>query len=506
MNPLRLLLRAAIPLVFVVQADAQHIRTITVRPQHAREKLYTLKANESVYYNEYSLFAVNKGTNYAFVLKRPGGLYLVYNGKEEGPYDDVRDCPGLTGIWVCQGEKRSCVLDITSGKKITGFKSIYPVYQNGETYPVFYCSKDGKDYLYDMKAGKTFGPFENLRCYRYNEKKHFFSTQNEKGEWTVYSNNKHYGPFKKEPQLEYLAGADMGVFHVNEAFEGFPAYYQFEDGSKIGDSRKDVNAYNSFYSIAKNKWVLVSQGQGKYVNNRRLSSTTIRFDDGKTVGPINMIQYSFRAENGHYAYLESDSLGKNTTVCFDGRPVTTSESGLDIISCGPDEVYYCDKTSKALFRNGMNTGLTLSGYTYNAVRTSANKKRTLIAAVGDKPGVYENGRKLVDIPSDALVSYNWGFTDDEKSGYITYSQNATIRIKLFDGRTFGPYTYLDKGEGVLMSGNLRHVGFIAGGYAYIDGQRQEANAFHMTYDNDATAYRWISLDKKTVYLDTFELE
>jgi|GEM_PF-3074668 len=490
-----------LPLIFLVQAEAQNVHTINVRPQLSREKIYTLKPGESIHYNEYALNMRQAKTGYAFVIVRKEKLWLRYNGKELGPYRHVANVNNDYRYWICYNENNATVIDIETERRLGPYSSIYQS-SYSDANPTFQCEKDGKKFLCEMKSGKKIGPYKNLHVYRFDEQEQLFAYQQEEGGWYLKSGRKTFGPFEKQPYVSRFPEQDTWAVQVLEKFESYPSYILLKDGRKFGCSEAGYTN-SSFFPLDKERWLFAreeAKEKGSKSSGVKLAFST---SDGADLGTFEVNRYTLFVQGGRFAFTGPRADGSGCIVYLDGKALSTHDGLVRISYLGKNDLYYSDNTTRELFRNGTNTGLVLGTRSYHSFRTSPDGKQLLYTAAD---GVYKNGRKIISLPENASSTFDWGFTPDGNGSYVIYQENAATLLRTGNGRTYGPYNYFDRHETISISADQAHVAYIANGYAHVDGKRFDGNAFRMSYDEEDSAYRWITLDKKDIYLSTYEIE
>lgn len=137
--------------------------------------VYTLKDNERIIYlSEHRLLASHTGVGHLLFLERPTGYFILFNGKEFGPYQDVEFSESKASLfdWAVSRNGKWYQLILDQGLLAGPYDNVVDVYRP---------EADLQSYLGNTIANNHFG----------------FRAQ--KGKlWYINVNNKEYGPYKED--------------------------------------------------------------------------------------------------------------------------------------------------------------------------------------------------------------------------------------------------------------------------------------------------------------------
>lgn len=237
--------------------------------------VYTLKDNERIIYlTEHRLLASHTGVGHLLFLERPAGYFILFNGKEFGPFQDIQLSESQSSLfdWAVSRSGKWYQLILEQGLLVGPYDEVIDVYRLGF---------DPDDYLGATIANNYFG----------------FRAQ--KGKlWYVNVNNKEYGPYKQD---------DWGTpyFYNRDGF--IMAYTQRLSQLNVPD-------------LPRGDSIRVGPASSKPSSMRLYEKQLMQGDK-----PIMTNILEFKEDKTQRHFLAIDNLGD---VFLDGKPTNTVKADL----------------------------------------------------------------------------------------------------------------------------------------------------------------------------------
>lgn len=314
--------------------------------------VYTLKENERIIYlGEHRLLVTNTGIGHLLFLSRANGYFILFNGKEYGPYESIgftESAASLMDWAVSQGGKWfQLILD--KGIQLGPYDNVVDVYRSYEYGDAYrgtdytgnhygFRARKGKEW-YSVIDGKPYGPYINepgngmphfnytggtlrayLQDYDYDSNT---ATYKSRGDSVVlgkspesvyrltgkvfYKNNQpikeNISYFEEDVDFKnYLAIDEDNIVSMNgNKVEGCPPA---SEGSYGYYSPKPSFIHGSGHAIVLHK---VDNSDYYYLTKQKIS-----------IGPFNDVEKSslcFSRDANHYAY------SKGTQILINGKVV-----------------------------------------------------------------------------------------------------------------------------------------------------------------------------------------
>lgn len=137
--------------------------------------LYTLKENERiVMVTEHRLLVSNTGIGHLLFLSRPAGYFILYNGREFGPFETLsfRESNVSLMDWAVRQKGKWYQLLLDKGLLIGPYDDVVDLYRSGEFYDFFkgtdysgnhwgFRARRGEQW-YSIVNGKEYGPYKDI--------------------------------------------------------------------------------------------------------------------------------------------------------------------------------------------------------------------------------------------------------------------------------------------------------------------------------------------------------
>lgn len=250
-------------------------------------------------FDEIRNIQVEKGA-ITFYYKNEGKSYVFINGKKEGPYDFIGTSSYVSILdafyYKINGEYFA---QIVGGKKYGPYPSVPSIFFDSESkkYLVAGGKKGNIELIYN---GEKLGVFNNyMKSYGSKQNEMFNSdklpnliVENKDNTFTMFVQDKIYGPFKGEPSYIYDSITKQEAIVYTESNNGRDEVYLIKDGNKIGPFKSAV--FNT----------VLSRGSAKFYDNylfalEDFNNKFYLFTTKQTFGPLDAcsFKHEYRPKN-----------------------------------------------------------------------------------------------------------------------------------------------------------------------------------------------------------------
>lgn len=533
-------------LTLVVSAQAQKV--ITVRPQHSKVLINTLRANESIVRGEARLLLRTNGEQYEYLTQenqtyrhyenerllqvlpyprfdrpkyytwvqyeKPRNRYYGKIGQKEiGPYQQLYFFTSGTGTtealhaYYYVENDRSTLIDRQTGKTYGPYEAISRPNIGGE-HLLFSCRKENSWYVVDRKG--TYGPYDSVvPLYASSQPEGLTYTYKEKGVWRIHSKHEIPGTFTRKPSLQFAGDGSWEVCGVATQSDGKQRIF-LQNGT-VYDHHQETQTLR-FPGLP----ILTAKGHGNitYPDVR----CQFEYNETYTLQRGEEVLGEFYIEPLHGRLIgKSDKIyplalyKKNP----EGQPLRKefyllhTEKGLTgpipkdaryNLSIGGDTWAYLSGTERTLFLNGEQQ----SWSNVHMVDVSASPKNWYMAV---KEGVYitlyKNGKPDASAETeDKFAPYN--FSTRAKPFVIVSENDKSYAKTPHSTKLYGPV----KSRSIIaFSKNNAHYaeGDERAAQILIDG-KVIGSGYGLVYNADKNAYHWVSQEGQKLYLHTYELD
>lgn len=534
-------------LTLAVSAHAQKV--ITVRPQHSKVLINTLRANENIVRGETRLLLKTDGEQYEYLTQenqtfrhyendrllqvlpyarfdRPkyytygkydNAKYQYYGKigqKEIGPYQQLYFLTSGTGstealhAYYYNQNDQSTIVDRETGKKYGPYEAIsWP--NVSREHLLFSFRKENRWYVADRKG--TYGPYDSVvPLYASTQPEGLAYTYKEKGVWRIRCKAEIPQTFTRKPSLQFAEDGSWEVCGVATQSDGKQRIF-LQDGT-VYDQHAEIQTLR-FPGLP----VLTAKGHGSVTYpgfqcqfNYNESYTIQRGDEvlgefyveqlyGKLIGKSDKIYpmalYKKNPEgtaiNRKEFYLLHIEKGLTSPIPGDARYK---------LSIGGDTWAYVGGPERFLFLNGEQQ----SWSEVNMVDVSASPKNWYMAVKeGQYVNLYRNGKPDASAETtDKFASYNF---PTRNKPFVIVSENDKSYAKTpHSSKLYGP---VNPRSIIAFSKNNAH---------YAEGDEREAQilidgkvigkGYGLVYNANKNAYHWVSQEGRKLYLHTYELD
>lgn len=534
-------------LTLVVSAHAQKV--ITVRPQHSKVLINTLRANENIVRGETRLLLKTDGERYEYLTQenqtyrhyenerllqvlpyarfdRPkyytygkyeNAKYQYYGRigqKEIGPYQQLHFLTSgtnpnqaLHGYYSVQND-RSTYVDLVTGRTYGPYEAISWPNVDRE-HLLFSFRKEKRWYVADRKG--TYGPYDSVvPLFASTHPEGLTYTYMEKGVWRIHSKHNIPGTFTRKPSVQFAEDGSWEVCGVATQsdgkqriflqngtvyeqhqetqtlrFPGLPILTATGHGSITYPDFRCQFAYNESYTLQRGDEVL-----GEFYIEPLYGRLIGKSDK---IYPVALYKKNPEgtAINRKEFFLLHTEKGLTSPIPSDARYK---------LSIGGDTWSYVGGTERSLFLNGEQQ--TWSDVHMADVSASPNNWYMAV-----KEGVYitlyNNGKPDGSAETaDKFASYNFA---TRAKPFVIVSENDKSYAKTpHSTKLYGP---VNPRSIIAFSKNNSHYaeGDERAAQILIDG-KVIGKGYGLVYNADKHAYHWVSQEGQKLYLHTYELD
>ncbi|HLP56618.1 MAG TPA: hypothetical protein VK151_16395 [Fluviicola sp.] len=534
-------------LTLVVSAHAQKV--ITVRPQHSKVLINTLRANEGLVRGENRILVKTDGEQYEY-LTRQDQVYRHYENDrllQVLPFARF-DRPKYYTFSRYENSK-NLVYGKIGQKEIGPYQQLYFFSSESganETLHGYYYTENDRRTVIDRVTGKTYGPFEAI-SWPVITKEHLLFSYKKQDQWYVADRKGTYGPYDSvvplyastQPEGLTYTYKEKGVWHVHckagipNTFTRKPSLQFAEDGSwevcgiaTQSDGKQRIflqngTVYDQHQEAQTLRFpglpVLTATGRSRidYPDFRcqfDYSQTyTIKRGDevlgefgveplyGKLIGPSDKIyplvfykkSLQGAGPNRKEFYLLHTEKGFVGPIPADARYK---------LSIGGDTWAYFGGTERDLFLNGEQQSWSDVGL----VDVSAAPKNWYMAVkAGDYVVLYRNGKPDASTETENRFA-NYNFPTHNKP-FVMVTENDKSYVKTpHSTKLYGP---VNPRSIIAFSKNNAHYaeGDERAAQILIDG-KVIGSGYGLVYNANKNAYHWVSQVGQKLYLHTYELD
>ncbi|MES2556116.1 MAG: FHA domain-containing protein [Bacteroidota bacterium] len=534
-------------LTLAVGAHAQKV--ITVRAQHSKVLINTLRANENIVRGETRLLIKTDGERYEYLTgegqtyrhyendrllqtlpyarfdrpkyytwaKYENAKYMTYGKigqKEIGPYQQlhfltsgINADQALHGYYYTEND-RSTFIDRETGKTYGPYDAIsWP--KVSREHLLFSYRKGNGWWVVDRKG--TYGPYDSVvPLYASTQPEGLAYTYKQKGVWRVHCKAEITKTFTLKPSLQFAEDGSWEVCGVATQSDGKQHIF-LQDGT-VYDQHQEIQTIR-FPGLP----VLIAKGHARITYPE--FDCQFDYSESYTIQRGEEVLGEFYIER-LYGKLIGKSDKIYPLVLYKKNPegISTSrkefyllhaEKGLTSpipgdarykLSVGGDTWAYLGGTERFLFLNGEQQ----SWSNVNMVDVSASPKNWYMAVKeGNYVNLYRNGKADASAETaDKFATYNY---PTRNKPFVVVTENDKSYAKTpHSSKLYGP---VNPRSIIAFSKNNTHYaeGDERSAQILIDG-KVIGKGYGLVYNEDKNAYHWVSQEGQKLYLHTYELD
>ncbi len=397
------MIKKVVSLLFLFLISTSYGQVVdSLRKEHTKKKIYTLKPGETFPYNESKMMVTNKSVDVEFYISdttnkwsycKNGNIkydvpFLFYSGF-------FNNEPVIVISEYVNNSKLQSLL-LKNGTKIGPFESVWPVFvvENNSHILQGYITKSVKGETYiDLKTNIKYGPFTKIKEVFYNKNGVMIAYHTNQKHF-VLLNNKLFGPYLDTKLAEsYMSNKNIEHFWfkdsislqknywklnfknkiITDEFKNCPTIYYLKNGSISYTIYKQVNgkstecivSNNVDYPKEHNKIFQYQNNQGNVLTLVRKGSNfsnlfTSYFDNVKQSEIKKSISWNCQtAYSSYFPVVFEDSIDENKLIIPGVNKQLIISNKNEIrdrkIFIYNDDLMFIDKIDSTLYLNGVAT-------------------------------------------------------------------------------------------------------------------------------------------------------